>query len=259
MADIIQIRRDTSANWTSTNPTLAQGEIGLELTAGLIPTGRCKIGDGSSTWSALTWFDFNDALSIQGEPVNTTTPSDGDIFEYNGTLFRWDIVTPASTSHTRLHNIDAIADHTGITGTTNNFMSINASGLPQDSTYTNTSFVAASLEDTFIATAGRNNNNTTNIYLRDANGMPSNTSPFTLPFNSTLVYMSSSTNGNETWTGEVHIALSLITGAALSITAADSGYNLYSINFNAGDKVQLYCNGSSINDPRLTAIFRKRT
>lgn len=48
MADIIQIRRDTAANWTSANPTLAQGELGVEL-----DTSKIKVGDGSTAWTSL--------------------------------------------------------------------------------------------------------------------------------------------------------------------------------------------------------------
>lgn len=48
MADLIQIRRDTAANWTSANPTLAQGELGAET-----DTSKIKIGDGSTVWNSL--------------------------------------------------------------------------------------------------------------------------------------------------------------------------------------------------------------
>ena len=48
MADLIQIRRDTAANWTSANPTLAQGELGVETN-----TSKIKVGDGSTAWSSL--------------------------------------------------------------------------------------------------------------------------------------------------------------------------------------------------------------
>ena len=48
MADIIQIRRDTATNWTSANPTLAQGELGAET-----DTSKIKIGDGSTAWTSL--------------------------------------------------------------------------------------------------------------------------------------------------------------------------------------------------------------
>ena len=44
----IQLRRGTAAQWTTANPTLAQGEVGLET-----DTGKLKIGNGSTVWTAL--------------------------------------------------------------------------------------------------------------------------------------------------------------------------------------------------------------
>jgi hypothetical protein len=58
MTTKIQLRRDTSANWTSINPTLFSGEIGFETN-----TGKFKIGNGSSAWSALDYFEANIDLS----------------------------------------------------------------------------------------------------------------------------------------------------------------------------------------------------
>jgi hypothetical protein len=46
----IQLRRDTAANWTSTNPTLAAGEVGFESS-----TGAIKLGDGSTAWTSLPY------------------------------------------------------------------------------------------------------------------------------------------------------------------------------------------------------------
>lgn len=46
----IQIRKDTAANWTTNNPTLLSGEIGLET-----DTRRVKIGDGATLWNALAY------------------------------------------------------------------------------------------------------------------------------------------------------------------------------------------------------------
>lgn len=48
MAVPIQLRRGTAAQWTSANPVLAQGELGVEL-----DTLKFKFGDGTSTWTAL--------------------------------------------------------------------------------------------------------------------------------------------------------------------------------------------------------------
>ena len=50
MASKIQVRRDSTSGWANANPVLDSGEIGLETT-----TGYTKIGDGSSTWSALSY------------------------------------------------------------------------------------------------------------------------------------------------------------------------------------------------------------
>ena len=50
MADRIQIRRDTAANWTSVNPILAQGELGVET-----DTDKFKVGDGVTAWNSLDY------------------------------------------------------------------------------------------------------------------------------------------------------------------------------------------------------------
>jgi|GEM_PF-5867546 len=47
---LIQLRRDTAANWASANPILAQGEPGFEL-----DTLKMKIGDGNTVWSSLDY------------------------------------------------------------------------------------------------------------------------------------------------------------------------------------------------------------
>ena len=44
----IQIRRDTAANWASSNPVLADGQFGLDKTIG-----RIKVGDGVTSWNGL--------------------------------------------------------------------------------------------------------------------------------------------------------------------------------------------------------------
>lgn len=61
----IQIRRDTAANWTSANPTLADGEPGLEK-----DIGRFKFGDGITSWSSLPY-----AASETGTAEFPSTPA----------------------------------------------------------------------------------------------------------------------------------------------------------------------------------------
>jgi hypothetical protein len=54
MAVQIQLRRDTAANWTSANPTLALGEFGME-----IDTMLYKIGDGATAWNSLAYAELS--------------------------------------------------------------------------------------------------------------------------------------------------------------------------------------------------------
>lgn len=50
MAQQVEWRQGTASAWTSTNPVLSQGEKGVET-----DTGQFKIGDGTSTWTSLTY------------------------------------------------------------------------------------------------------------------------------------------------------------------------------------------------------------
>ena len=59
MTSRLQNRRDTAANWTTNNPTLAQGEIGYET-----DTGKLKIGTGSANWTTLGYTQNGTVTSI---------------------------------------------------------------------------------------------------------------------------------------------------------------------------------------------------
>ena len=85
---VIKVRRDTAANWTSVNPTLAPGEIGLET-----DTGKFKIGPGTSAtaWSSITTY-ANPAQIVQS------------------------VVAPLSLDGTEL-SVSGVARYTGTTDT----------------------------------------------------------------------------------------------------------------------------------------------
>lgn len=101
MAVLFQFRRDTAANWTSTDPVLAQGEIGLE-----IDSNNIKVGDGVTAWTSLVYFtgtgiadeDIDDrvaallqagnGIDLNYDDVNnelTITSEVTEITAYNGT------------------------------------------------------------------------------------------------------------------------------------------------------------------------------
>lgn len=71
MAVQIQFRRDYSGNWSYYNPTLAQGELGIET-----DTMRLKIGDGYNSWNSLSYwsgsgssYNFYSPLYCNGSDV----------------------------------------------------------------------------------------------------------------------------------------------------------------------------------------------
>ena len=71
---LIQVRRDTAANWTSANPTLAAGEMGFET-----DTGKLKIGTGSTAWTSLSY--ASSEATIPSSTVTSAMIVDGTIVD----------------------------------------------------------------------------------------------------------------------------------------------------------------------------------
>lgn len=67
----LQIRHDTSSNWVTRNPILAQGEYGLELDTFLI-----KIGDGLRDWTHLPYLNKLNSSYFKWESDGSLTFSD---------------------------------------------------------------------------------------------------------------------------------------------------------------------------------------
>ena len=71
---VMQVRRDTAANWTANDPTLAAGEIGFET-----DTNQMKIGDGATAWTALAYqagYTDEDAQDAVGGMLTDTNSID---------------------------------------------------------------------------------------------------------------------------------------------------------------------------------------
>ena len=125
----MQQRRGTAAQWTAANPILAAGEIGFET-----DTSKFKMGNGSSTWSALQYFANAAELAaiVDGAPgllntLNELAASIGDDPDFIGTV-------AAHTSDTT--GVHGIAD-TALLATTaavNTAISISAGASAQDAT-----------------------------------------------------------------------------------------------------------------------------
>ena len=82
----ILIRRDTAANWTAANPTLASGELGGET-----DTGKLKLGNGSTAWNSLAY--QGGVTSVNGNTGVVTGLATTAAPTFTGT-----VVLPSTTS-----------------------------------------------------------------------------------------------------------------------------------------------------------------
>jgi hypothetical protein len=88
----MQQRRDTAANWTSANPTLAAGEMGIET-----DTYKFKVGNGSTAWTSLPY-------SVD---IPSQTGQSGKYLTTDGTVTSWGVVAG---------DIEGVTAGTGLTG-----------------------------------------------------------------------------------------------------------------------------------------------
>lgn len=78
MAVTIQLKRDTAANWSTNNPVLAVGEVGI-----VTDTLKSKVGNGTDNWDTLEYLStksFNELTEVV-----VTTPSANQTLTFNGT------------------------------------------------------------------------------------------------------------------------------------------------------------------------------
>lgn len=109
MATQFKLRRDTAANWTSANPTLAAGEPGVET-----DTGKLKIGNGTSAWTSLAYFAATfDASAIASGTLAAARIADSSITSAkiaDGTIVTADIADSSITSAKIVDGTIATAD-----------------------------------------------------------------------------------------------------------------------------------------------------
>ena len=110
---------------------------------------------------------------------------------------------------------------------------------------------------TLTLAGARSGGGVTNVYLRSGDGLPYNTTPMIMPFDGTIKHISMSTSANSTWIAEVRDNGTAITGATISNKTTGT-YSSFNVNVNAGARLQLYCNGSSVANPRILVTIVKR-
>jgi hypothetical protein len=68
MSVSIRLRKDTATNWSTNNPALHQGELGLDLT-----NKKIKVGDGFTSWNSLEFLEeagLNQIRTEYGDEVS---------------------------------------------------------------------------------------------------------------------------------------------------------------------------------------------
>jgi hypothetical protein len=88
MSATIQLRTDTSANWSAVNPILAAGEIGLDTT-----NKQFRVGNGTSAWNSLTAWTTGGgggSSTLSGlTDVALGTLAGNDVLTYNSSTGKW--------------------------------------------------------------------------------------------------------------------------------------------------------------------------
>jgi hypothetical protein len=147
MAQQIQLRRDTSSNWTSVNPTLAQGEIGIETN-----TYKMKVGDGVTAWNSLSYFGVPATTTI-----STTAPlTGGGDLSANRTfaITQSNTSTDGYLSSTDWNTFNnKLTPNTPITGATKTKITYDADGLVTAGADATTADIADSLNKRYITDA----------------------------------------------------------------------------------------------------------
>lgn len=126
----IKLRRDTSANFTSANPILGQGEPAYET-----DTKKLKIGDGTTAYTQLEYFsagggistDITATLDELGNEVNglsgRITAAEADILKKEDKLTPVAPVTINKYVKSNLHGFSFTTDGTGVYATSGKSLS----------------------------------------------------------------------------------------------------------------------------------------
>lgn len=149
----IQMRRDTQANWEQTNPVLAEGELGLDLT-----TKAMKMGDGSTPWNGMPYMLKQSPFVLGacggmsvvfGEGTNYICWTDPEDVVFNGaTMARWKrtslvrkaggypasetdgtIIAQTSGNNRNAYRVNAFEDTTAVPGTTYHYKLFSVSDM----------------------------------------------------------------------------------------------------------------------------------
>lgn len=123
------IRRDTAANWTAANPTLAAGELGGET-----DTGKTKLGNGSTAWNSLAYQGGVTSVNGQTGVVTGLAPTASPTF--TGTVNTGTLTTTGVATVQAAATQDAIKIQGRAGGTSSHFVVFTPTTLSASRTLT---------------------------------------------------------------------------------------------------------------------------
>jgi hypothetical protein len=158
MTSRLQNRRDTAANWTSNNPTLAAGEIGLET-----DTAKYKIGDGATAWNSLAYAYTAGAAGATGPtgPSGATGPT--------GVVGATGVTGATGVGATGPTGVTGATGPTGVTGATG---ATGAGGVEAVNAQTGTTYTFVLTDKDDLVTASNASAQTYTIPLNSSVAFP---------------------------------------------------------------------------------------
>ena len=220
MANRIQLRRGGAQEWANANPTLAQGELGIEL-----DTGRFKIGDGVTAWNSLR---YERPVESTSNTANTLVQRDADGNFAAGTITSTLIGNSSTASRLASTRQFQLADDVSATGvfdgsanlTLNTSLSL-ISTLPHyDGTATPTGTYTKVVVDAKGRITNASNPTTLAAYGLDGTVEGSSAQPYD---NDLIAVAGLTTTGLISRTSAGTMATRTITGTAQRIQISDGG------------------------------------
>ena len=104
-----QFRRGTSSEWSSANPVLAAGEMGIETNTNLF-----KVGNGSTAWNALPYGGIQGATGAAG--VAGANGATGATGSFSGTTSSAIVTTNVTASTSKTTGALIVAGGAGFSG-----------------------------------------------------------------------------------------------------------------------------------------------
>ena len=195
MTTRIKIRRDSSSNWSTVNPILALGELGLDTTLN-----KLKVGDGTTHWTSLNFIhDGADTGSISFNGTWIHNIGSGDIYISPQDGNTWLYLPSDSQAGSETVDLANVDDNGVVTISTHNhqwaFDSTGKLNVPENAgiDINWTSDTAGSGSDGHYDSARINNDHANGLYITNTmDGTPSTwlfgkEGNLTLPSNSSAI------------------------------------------------------------------------